>query len=763
MAASRTYISVMLPLKIEWEPCYYTTRHDIAVGQRVKVPFAGKEYQGIVSATGIEPQTAPSRIKEITGIEQGLEPVSEEEIMLWRKVAEYYLCSVGEVYKAAYPAGKISSEGKMARKIARMENKAGKERERCEKKAETLRKRISARQQSLEKKHGKEVAERLSEEISRLSEELSSVEARLSSIKEATPGYTNPKDVSKAHAASTMDRSGITLSEAQKAAYCSIEDAFSKGKPVLLNGVTGSGKTEIYISLAAEALRNGRNVLYLVPEIAISRQLEYRLEAIFGGTLLVFHSAESMMHRREVASAARSGKPYIVLGTRSAIFLPHRNLGLIIVDEEHDSSYKQESPSPRYNGRDAAIMLGGIMGSDILLGSATPSLESLYNCIYGRFTEVRLTERYYMAPDPDIEIIDTNAERRKNGMVGTFSRKLIDRISGALRAGGQVMILRTRRSYSPILQCTSCGHIPKCPHCNVSLSYHKDRGRMKCHYCGYYITMPCISAPDGQIYHPCPRCGNQLKGLGAGTQKIEEEAAALFPQARIARLDSDTAQNRTAESGIIKEFSEGRTDILIGTQIVAKGFDFKGLTLVAVMQADTLLGAQDFRADERAMQTLAQFRGRCGRRDAKGLFVIQTSQPCHPIYRQFAEGTADSTGSTPYTMELLSERKDFNYPPFTRIVNIIIKDRYGERAEQMSMKLHNALCGFASGKPGMTFTPPFSPAVSRIADEHIRIIRASISKDRSLSINKKGISDAVSSFVRSERYQGHISIDVDPS
>ena len=758
MSSTHTYISVILPLKLEWEPCYFVCGQDVATGQRVKVQFAGKEYSGVVSETGIEPQTNPSRIKEISGIESGLEPATEEEIALWRQVAKYYLCSVGEVYKAAYPASKISSEEKLARKASRQEERAAKEIARLEKKSGNITKRIQQRQDSLCRKHGPDVMERLKSEISRLSEELSALQDEISAIR---PGGVNAQIPE-----STIEHDSvkIVLSDAQQAAYTMIKEAFAQSKPVLLNGVTGSGKTEIYTSLAEDTLAKGRNVLYLVPEIAISRQLEYRLQEIFGDTLSVFHSAETAIHRREVASVTRSGKPYIVLGTRSALFLPHRNLGLIIVDEEHDSSYKQDSPAPRYNGRDTAVMLSGITGSSIILGSATPSLESLYNCRYGRFTEVRLTERYYKSLDSDIEIIDTNAERRKRGMSGTFSRKLIGHIEDALREGGQVMILRTRRSYSPVLQCTSCGYIPKCPHCNVSLSYHRDRDRMKCHYCGYHVQMPFVYAPDGHPYHPCPRCGNELKGLGAGTQKIEEEAAALFPDARIARLDSDTAQGRGSENSIIQGFSKGEIDILIGTQIVAKGFDFKGLTLVAVLQADTLLGAQDFRADERAVQTLEQFRGRCGRRERKGLFVIQTAQPDHPVYRQFIQDSSSTAGHAPsYTNELLEERKAFGYPPFTRIVNIIIKDKYESRADRMSAKLHQSLGNAAFGKSGMIFTPPFSPFVSKVADENIRIIRASINKDKSLSANKAVILATISSFERTEHYTGHIAVNVDPA
>ena len=360
--------------------------------------------------------------------------------------------------------------------------------------------------------------------------------------------------------------SGFSLSAAQKEALTSIRDGFSSGKPVLLDGVTGSGKTEIYVSLALDAISKGRNVLYMVPEIAVSRQLEERLKRIFGDMLLTFHSKESSASRVNVAEAMKN-RQYVVLGTRSSIFLPHHDLGVGIVDEEHDSSYKQDAPAPRYNGRDTALMLAKLNRADVVLGSATPSLESLYNCKTGKMAYVRLSERYFGAEDSDVEIIDTIAERRKRGMKGSFSYKLIERINEVLSDGGQILLLRARRAYSPAVQCVSCGDIPRCPHCNVPLSYHRQEGVLMCHYCGWRTPFDA----------KCGKCGGALEPVGAGTQKIEEEAAALFPSARIARLDSDTASAAGRENEIIKEFSRKKIDILVGTQIIAKGFDFDGL------------------------------------------------------------------------------------------------------------------------------------------------------------------------------------------
>ena len=767
----RTYISVILPLKLGWEPCYRTDIVDIRPGQRVKVMFAGKEYTGVVSAIGITPQVAPAKILQIISREEKMDDILPEEIRFWRILAEYYMCTVGEVYKSAYPAGKINSEEVRIRRnealLARLEKqkeaqarkeeaartRAEKARTRLEEKAGRLRERLKAKMEMLERCRNAARKEGILSEISRLEEQIKDMEIALRKATEDIMAIGR-KDSTTPPAALTspgMDGTaphgtGIGLSASQQKAADGIRRAFSQGRTVLLNGITGSGKTEIYISLAAEAMGNGKNILYLVPEKAMGRQLEERLGAYFRDRLLVFHSGESPFRKAEVADRVRSAgsEGYIVLGTRSAIFLPHHDLGLIIVDEEHDSSYKQDSPAPRYNGRDAAIMLGSVQGKgcNIILGSATPSLESIYNCRSGKFVEITLDSRYFGDMGTDVEIIDTAAERKKRGMTGTFSRKLIGHIKAALDGRRQIMLLRTRRGHSPVLQCSECGYIPKCPRCNVSLTYHKDSGRIICHHCGYGISRP----------EKCPECGGILTGLGAGTQKIEEEAAALFPEARICRLDSDTAR-KSGWDETIKAFGKGEADILIGTQMVAKGFDFEGLALVAVLQADTLLGMQDFRADEKAFQLLEQFKGRCGRRGDKGLFIIQTAMPDHPVYRIIREN--DSSRERDFCTGLLAEREEFRYPPFTRIIDITLKDRIEERAERMALALAATLRNFE-------MTGPYIPATGKIADEYIRSIRITLAKDRTLTARKRLLYRTLDAFGTLQRYSGHITVNVDP-
>ena len=752
MTGSTSYIQVILPLKLEWEPFYRIEDDEVIVGDRARVLFAGKEYIGVVSVVNALPEIDPKKIVPIIAVEKEMERVLPEEIALWRQVADYYLCSVGEVYKAAYPATKISLEEARATALTKARQRRERLLQSMKAKVEKTQERLERKQALIEKsKPGTKAFSAHQEGLERIRKELQTAMDAVSAFESRNIEDTDAED--------QVTLTEVILSEAQKKAYDEIISGFADRRPVLLNGVTGSGKTQIYIKLAQETLARGLGVLYLVPEIALSRQLQDRLSEHFGDKLMVFHSGESAASRRNTAETIRTAsKGYIVLGTRSALFLPHHDLGLVIVDEEHDNSYKQDSPAPRYNGRDTALMLSMLHSSNIILGSATPSFEECYNCLTRRHLQVRLSERYHGAQDAEIQIIDTKAERRKRGMEGSFSRKLIDAIRQTLKQGQQVMLLRSRRAWAPALQCENCGEIVKCPHCNVSLTLHKNASGefVACHYCGYKAAFTCS----------CAKCAGPLKGLGAGTQKIEEEAAALFPGARIARLDSDTYADRKMENTMIKDFSAGKTDILIGTQMLAKGFDFSNLSLVAVIAADTLLGMQDFRADEKALQLLEQFRGRSGRRENKGLFIIQTSQPEHPVYSKLSIDTASGN----YLQDMLQERHDFNFPPFSRIIEITFRDRYEDRAQRMALKLSGLLHQhFRNGTARRTaldaspVTGPYSPVVDKIADEYIRTIRVSLKKDRSLRPHKIAIREMIASFEKAEKYIGHISIDVDPA
>ncbi len=646
--ADERFIQVILPLRLEWEPYYILPEGmNAAVGDRVKVEFAYKQYPAVVSAVDVTPpQELVPRILYIVGREESIPPVFPEEIRFWRAMASYYLCSVGEVYKAALLRDKPAK----------------------------------------------------------------------------TPGI-----------ARVTERKAVVLSPLQEEAASAVRKAFDADRTVLLHGVTGAGKTEIYLQLALETMQKGRSVLFLVPEIALSRQLEDRVAAVFP-EVLVYHSAQTPARKGRVASAVRQSEKYIVLGTRSALFLPHRNLGLVIVDEEHDSSFKQDSPAPRYHARESAIMLALIQGAHVLLGSATPSLESLYNAESGRFVKVDLKQRFHLGEEAPILIIDTIAERRKNGMVGSLSLKLLEQIDRTLKEGGQAVLLRSRRSYAPAVQCMECGDIPKCQHCNVSMSLHLHPQRLLCHYCGH----------SEEYTGRCKKCGGTLQPLGAGTQRIEEEVTSAFPDARIARLDSD---NSSAEGELIRKFSAGEIDILIGTQVLTKGFDFANLSLVAVIQADNILGQQDFRADEHAIQILEQFRGRSGRRGKPGLFVIQTREPSHPVFARLGEEKDN-------TAEMLQERRLFGYPPFTRLIYLTFKDGSEKRVDFLSREFSSWL--------KLPHIGPYTPAVDKVADQYIRQIRLMLPRDKALQSNKKQLLDSVNAFEKEKKYFGHMFLDVDP-
>ncbi|MGN0190856.1 MAG: primosomal protein N' [Candidatus Cryptobacteroides sp.] len=686
-------ISVILPLRLDWEP-YYSAGIGCALqeGSRVEVMFAGKRYTGVVSGfpddAGRQNGDKPIKVNDIESVSV-LPAVSGNEIRLWRAVASYYMCTVGEVYKAACPVLRTQKEEKAATSKRRKKEEAATE------------------------------------------------------VCEAAP----------------------VLSPEQQRAYDEIREAFADGKPVLLNGVTGAGKTEIYIRLAVEALgcRTGGgtreatgNVLYLVPEIALSRQLEERLRRYFGDRLICFHSGITTAAKERACGKLRNSDGWIVLGTRSAVFLPFRKLSLVIVDEEHDRSYKQDSPSPRYNGRDTAALLASIHGCSLITGSATPSFESIYNCSTGRYVQVRLDRMYHGPSETGTVIIDTVRERKRNGMVGSISRELIALLRQTVADGGQAMVLRGRKSYATTLQCSLCGHILKCPRCNVSLNYSKIGGRIICNHCGY-------SAPwSDSIPHPGPGgeiCNGTLEAFGAGTEKIEEELSSIFPELKVDRLDSDVSAGPARLREVLRKFASGETDILVGTQMLAKGFDFENLRLVAVLQADSLISQQDFRADEKAVQLLEQFRGRCARRGQKGIFAIQTAQPGHPVYQMLVSGSPDVQKAS-----LLQERLDFDYPPYTRIINILFKDRNLPRITRLSAKLSLMLRsdGIFPGK-GVQVSAAFAPVVDKVKDEYLRTVRVMLPRDRFLRDNKEKLKNIVDNFCDVEKYTRNVAIDVDPA
>ncbi|MDD2562642.1 MAG: primosomal protein N' [Salinivirgaceae bacterium] len=471
----------------------------------------------------------------------------------------------------------------------------------------------------------------------------------------------------------------IVLSEYQQKAFNEIEASLLQSKPVLLEGVTGSGKTEIYIKLIEKAIAQNKQTLYLLPEIVLSSQIIKRLQHYFGDKVCIYHSRINQSERAEIWYNILSGDRFkVVVGPRSAIFLPYHNLGFVIVDEEHDPGFKQQDPAPRYNARDAAIVLSQLTKSWLLLGSATPSFESIQNVNSNKYLGVKLTQRYGNSPMPEVEIVDYRKWYRRHEVVGHLTPILKEYMERSFQKDEQVILLQNRRGFAPFVQCPSCGYIPQCKHCDVSLTAHKFSNKLTCHYCGYYIIKPV----------KCPQCNNdEFVNQGFGTERVEEELKEIFPDKKIARLDSDTARSKQNLEEVISRFAEGKTDILIGTQMVSKGLDFGGVNLVGVLNADNMLSFPDFRSHERGFQMLMQFAGRAGRRNQQGKVIIQTSQLDHPVIQAIQHSKQHE-----FVKVELAERLNFEYPPFIRLIQLTVKhfDRQKtDKAAEILIRLLN--------------------------------------------------------------------------
>lgn len=669
--------------------------YKVAPGTRVRVHFGKREMIGVVRGfryadrgeVPLERLGKPLEYKEIDGVVE-LPAIKREQLEFWQVLADYYLCTVGEVYKAAYPA-------------------------------------LAVRQESVKSRKSPELF-------------LERISFSPEGISQHADGHPEQQHADECPEPQILPR----LSQRQQWAFDEIRAHFGSGKrPVLLHGATGSGKTEIYVKLAQEVLAKGKNVLFMVPEIALSKELESRLKGYFGERLLLFHSKVTAAQKHFVHSVvlqAGGNSPVVVLGTRSSLFLPFAQLGLIIVDEEHDPSYKQSDPAPRYNARDAAVLLASIYGAHLIMGSATPSFESLYNVSIKKYARVILPFRYFGAPAPDVEIIDTIKARRVGEMKGSFSQKLINALKENMEQGGQALVFRNRRSYSPMVQCDNCGQIPKCPHCNVSLSYHRYNNTLRCHYCDY----------TSLFSSRCPQCSSgELVARGAGTERVEEELRELLPLARIERFDADVAESKREEERIISTFAKGEIDILVGTQMLSKGFDFEKLSLVALLQADTVLGMEDFRADERALQLFTQLIGRSGRRGIRGKMLIQSAQKNHPIFKIFKLDTL-----FPDSSALLDERREFRFAPYVRMVKITLRHRTMEELERLTAAVA------AIQVPCLEITGPFVPGLERLRGEWQRAFYVKFARDSRLSHNKRVLMERLEAL----NAPNSIVVDVDP-
>ncbi|WP_281239445.1 replication restart helicase PriA [Flavobacterium praedii] len=538
----------------------------------------------------------------------------------------------------------------------------------------------------------------------------------------------------------------LQLSKAQQKAFESIKESFDQKPVCLLHGITSSGKTEIYIKLIEDYLITGKQVLYLLPEIALTTQLVSRLRIHFGNKVAVFHSKYSNNERVEVWNQVLSNaeKAQIVIGARSALFLPFSDLGFVIIDEEHEQTFKQSDPAPRYHARDAAIVLANMYQAKVLLGSATPSIESYYNAVSSKFGFVEISERFGNVSLPDIQLVDLKDKYFRKKMNGHFSDVLIEEITLALSLGEQVILFQNRRGYSPIVECITCGHVPHCHSCDVSLTYHKHKNQLRCHYCGYSIANPTHC-------HSCHSVDLITKGLG--TEQIEQELLNIFPSAKTGRMDQDTTRGKFGFEKIIDSFKNREFDILVGTQMLAKGLDFDNVNLVGIMNADTMLYHPDFRAFERSFQMMTQVAGRSGRSDKKGKVVIQTYNPNHNTVQQVT-----NTDYIGMYKEQLYDRQIYKYPPYYRIIKLTLKQRDFEKLKQGSMWLYQVL----SQNLAMPVLGPEEPAISRIRNEYIRTIVIKIPQNNSIINTKKTIQKILNSFEAVAQYRAiKITVNVD--
>lgn len=538
-----------------------------------------------------------------------------------------------------------------------------------------------------------------------------------------------------------------TLSDHQTQALEEITVAFEKKSVVLLQGVTGSGKTEVYIELIDQSIQNGEQVLYLLPEISLTPQMVKRLQERFGSEVTVFHSKFSIHERTEVWKSIlkNQAQSKIIIGTRSALFLPFQNLGLVIVDEEHELSYKQFDPAPRYHARDSAIILAGIHKAKVLLGSATPSIESSFNCMTDKFGWVQLNQRYGKVELPEIQTVDLKLAHQKKQVKGGFSNTLIQEMELTLAMGKQILLFQNQRGYAPVMECLDCGHMPQCHQCDVTLTYHQYTDQLKCHYCGYNIAVPTH----------CHACGQtHLSTKGMGTQQIQEQVAQLFPEVKVARMDWDTTRGKWAFDQLIHSFSAQEVQILVGTQMIIKGLDFQNVHLVGVLNADHLLNFPDFRAHERTFQMLSQVAGRAGRKATRGKVLIQTYQPHHPIIQQVLEGDYERM-----LAQQLNERKDFYYPPYNRLIRVTVIESDIEKVKKASQWIANVLLQAQTGQ----ILGPVFPNVARVRSRYRMQILVKLPNDGSRTRAKQIINKTLDRFDSVAMFRScRVNLDVDP-
>ena len=754
------YVDVILPLPLEGTFTYSvpdTLAPQVRMGVRVVVPLGrSKTYTAMAVRThGDKPEFDT---RDIIQVVDDSPVLPERQLRLWQWISTYYMCALGDVFKAALPAGLKAEDGYRPKTVRCVTLPANLRSEHSLHIAMTALTRALKQQQTfckyLELSHwdqidGETPPEHIQEvACDELQNAANASDAILRQLTSRRFLEVYHREVGRIGGGGEYSPENIQpLSEAQQDAMNKIGVQFMSKNVVLLHGVTSSGKTEIYIHLIKRAIDEGRQVLYLLPEIALTVQMTRRLQRVFGSRLGIYHSRYSDAERVEIWKKQISDEPYdVILGARSAVFLPFSRLGLVIVDEEHETSFKQQDPAPRYHARSAAIMLARMYeGAKVLLGTATPSMESYNNALTGKYGYVSLTTRYKDVALPDIHVVDIKDLYRRKMMRGPFSPELLDAMRAALKQHKQVILFQNRRGFAPMVECKVCGWVPKCKNCDVSLTYHRSMNVLTCHYCGYTYAVP----------HQCPNCeSTELLGRGYGTEKIEDRVRELFPEARIARMDLDTTRSAGAYQRIIGDFSSGRTDILIGTQMISKGLDFSGVTVVGILNADTMLNYPDFRAYEHAYMMLTQVSGRAGRRGERGLVILQTKSPDLPVIQQVVSGDFKTFAS-----DLMDERRMFHYPPFYHLVYVYLRYRNEPVVESAAIEMASRL----RQQFGERVLGPDKPAVARVKTESIRKIVVKLEHGIDLALARRCMSASRTALLQDKRYAAmSVFFDVDP-
>ncbi len=774
-----TYADVILPVPLDGYFTYAVPsilEGATKVGMRVLVPFGrSKHYVGIVARLH-DQKPEGYAVKTIEQLLDDSPILLPSQLRQWQWVSDYYMSPIGEVYKAALPAGLKAEEGYKPRTETFIRLTRPFQSEQALHSALDMLARAPKQQAAfiayLQLSGWEEVGVRSeelgvrSEELGVRSEELGVRSEELGVRSEVTReelmnasgamletiralqkrGFLETYEVEVGrlnHGGDPHPENIKQLSPAQQEAFNQIRFSFLQKRVTLLHGVTSSGKTEIYIHLIQHELYQHRQVLFLMPEIALTVQMMDRLRRVFGNRLGIYHSKYSDAERVEIWQKQLSPVPYdIILGARSAVFLPFQRLGLVIVDEEHETSYKQQDPAPRYHARSVAIMMGA---PSVLLGTATPSLETYHHARTGKYGLVELTERYQGIELPEVQVVDTKDLQHRKMMNGPFSPLLLNKVREALERGEQAILFQNRRGWAPMVECKQCGWVPRCEHCDVSLTLHRSLGQLTCHYCGNTYRVPT----------ECPACGShELQGRGYGTEKIEDQIRDILPEARIARMDLDTTRTRNAYERIITDFAAGRTNLLIGTQMISKGLDFDRVSVVGILNADAMLNVPDFRAYEHAFTMMAQVSGRAGRKGKRGLVILQTHQPDLPLIQQVVRGDYVA-----FYRDLIAERQAFRYPPYSRLIYVFLKHKSDALVDTAGLEMGSRLRQWF----GARVLGPDKPAVARVKTLSIRKLVLKLEGGIDLKKVRHYLHLAQQQMLQDKRYASlQIYFDVDP-